>query len=180
MRTKIIIAIPLVVAFTFVIFGLAGGGHRFAQAAEQQARESLDINKNANEAIRIDLAKDLKKKQDELDRREELLNSREGHLHVVEQEIDKKIEELKRVQQKLEELVKFRDDLEIKNLANLTKAYSVMAPAEAAQRLKAMDRAIALKILTALKPKISSKILASLDAPTAAQLTEQLAKRPME
>ncbi len=132
------------------------------------------------ETISLEMGKDLQKKQEDLDRREEIVKAKEGQLLALEQDVQKKIDELKRTQVKLEEVVKMRDDLEAKNVANLTKAYSIMPPAEAAQRLKAMDRAIALKVLMAMKTKNSSKILSSLDPQTAAQISEQLAKRQVE
>lgn len=132
------------------------------------------------ETIRLEMAKDLQKKREELDRREELVKAKEDQLKVLEKDIEKKIDELKRTQLKLEDLVKIRDDLEAKNVTNLSKAYSAMPPAEAAQRLKTMDRGIALKILMTMKTKNSSKILSSLDPPTAAQISEQMAKRQME
>jgi len=132
------------------------------------------------ETIRLEMAKDLQKKQEELARREELVKAKEDQLKVLEKDIEKKIDELKRTQLKLEDLVKIRDDLEAKNVTNLSKAYSAMTPAEAAQRLKTMDRGIALKILMTMKTKNSSKILSSLDPQTAAQISEQMAKRQME
>jgi flagellar motility protein MotE (MotC chaperone) len=164
-------------------YTMAGSGlfnFPYALALEQQLGDRKIEGQTPADKIRLEMANDLLKKQEELDKRDELLKSKEGQLRVVEQDIDKKIDELKRVQQKLEELVKVRDDMEAKNLANLTKAYSSMAPPDAASRLKAMDRGIALKILMAMKTKNSSKILSSLDTATAAQLSEQLAKRQME
>lgn len=171
-----------------VIAGIAGysaaGGVffnlPFAHALEQKFNENKTEGTGAAEKIKLEMAKDLLKKQEDLEKREELLKNREGQLRVVEQDIDKKIEELKRVQQKLDELVKIRDDMDAKNLSNLTKAYSTMPPADAAARLKSMDRGIALKILLAMKTKNSSKILSNLDTATATQLSEQMAKRPME
>ncbi len=130
--------------------------------------------------IRMEMAKDLQKKQEELRRREEELNAREGQLRTLEASIQKKIDELKIVQLKLEDLVKLRDDLEAKNVVALAKAYATMTAPEAAARLKAMDRATALRILMIMKAKNSSKILGSLDAATAAQISEQLAKRQLE
>ena len=130
--------------------------------------------------IRMEMAKDLQKKQEELRRHEEELNAREGQLRTLEASIQKKIDELKIVQLKLEELVKLRDDLEAKNVATLAKAYAAMPAPDAAARLKAMDRATALRILMAMKAQSSSKILGSLDPATAAQISEQLAKRQME
>lgn len=151
-----------------------------AALAENPPEQADKKSVSAQDRIRMEMAQDLKKKQEELDRREEQLKSKEGQLQTLEGEIEKKIEELRRVQAKVEELVKLRDDLEDKNVANLAKAYSSMPAPDAATRLKTMDRAIALRILLLMKTKDSSKILASLDPQTAAQISEQLAKRQME
>lgn len=175
MRTRLVIVLLLAGFAGYSVAGLGLFGFPFAHAEEQKMEKQAPAEK-----INLEMANDLRKKQDELAKKEEMLTGKEAQLRLVEQDIDKKIEELKRVQQKIEELVKIRDDLEAKNVANLTKAYSTMPPPEAAARLKAMDRGVALKILMAMKSKNSSKILTNLDAATAAQLTEQLAKRQME
>jgi flagellar motility protein MotE (MotC chaperone) len=156
--------------------GLLSFSYALAQSPAAPEKKVED----PQDTIRIEMAKDLVKRQEELNRREEQLQSREGQLKVLEQEVERKIEELKRTQLKLEEAVKVRDDLEAKNVSNLSKAYSSMPAPEAAARLKTMDRGVALRILMAMKTKNSSKILSSLDPQTAAQISEQLAKRQTE
>jgi flagellar motility protein MotE (MotC chaperone) len=147
---------------------------------EQPPERPFEYDVQTQKKIQQDIAKEFDQKQSDLQRWEERLKTRESQLKIMEGDIEKKIGELKRVQQKLDELLKVRDDLEAKNLENLTEAYSKMAPADAAPRLKAMDRPIALKILMGMKVKVASKILSNLDPATAAQITEQLAKRQLD
>lgn len=165
-----------------VCLGAAGYGlFRIPLAlAESQPEQKDSKAASAQDRIRMEMAQDLKKKQEEQDRREEQLKAKEGQLKTLETEIEKKIEELRAIQLKVEELIKMRNDLEDKNVASLSKAYAAMSPADAAVRLKTMDRGIALRILLLMKTKESSKILANLDTQTAAQISEQLAKRQME
>ncbi len=158
----------------------AGSGVINIPQALAQNEEAPKAGADPQDQIRMEMAKDLQKKQEDLRRREEELNAREGELRTLEASIQKKIDELKIVQLKLEELVKLRDDLEAKNVVTLAKAYAAMPAADAATRLKAMDRPTALRILMAMKAQSSSKILSSLDTATAAQISEQLAKRQME
>lgn len=166
----------------FIAAGLVAVGSGVVKIPQALAQNDAPPQSGADpqDQIRMEMAKDLQKKQEELRRREEELNAREGQLRSLETGIQKKIDELKIVQLKLEELVKLRDDLEAKNVTTLAKAYATMPAPDAAARLKAMDRAIALRILMAMKAQASSKILSSLDAATAAQISEQLAKRQME
>ncbi|MBI5179518.1 MAG: hypothetical protein HZA04_09715 [Nitrospinae bacterium] len=164
-----------------LIVSVAVGLFGFSYALAQDTTSGKgNKQEEPQEQIRLEMAKDLLKKQEELNRREEQLQAKEGQLRALEQQIQGKIDELKRTQLKLEELIKMRDDLEAKNVTNLSKAYAAMPPAEAAARLKTMDRATALRILMAMKTKNSSKILSNLDPQTAAQISEQLAKRQME
>ena len=172
------------VFFTALLFAAAlaavgSGAVKIPQALalnEPGAKPPAD----AQGQIQMEMAKDLQKKQEELRRREEELNAREGQLKTLEADIQKKIDELKVTQLKLEELVKLRDDLETKNVTALAKAYAIMPAPDAAARLKTMDRLTALRILMVMKAQSSSKILGSLDTATAAQISEQLAKRRME
>ncbi len=173
-----------VVFFTGLLFAAAlvaaGSGAVNIPKALAQNEAASKTGADPQDQMRMEMAKDLQKKQEELRRREEELNAREGQLLTLEASIQKKIDELKIVQLKLEELVKLRDDLEVKNVTTLAKAYATMPAADAASRLKAMDRPTALRILMAMKAQSSSKILSSLDTATAAQISEQLAKRQME
>ncbi len=180
MRTRLVIILLLAGFAGYSIAEPALLGFPLAFAQDKQSEGQKQGMQSPAEKISLEMASDLQKKQEELAKREERLIGKEAQLRAIEQDIDKKIEEFKRVQQKLEELVKIRDDLDAKNVATLIEAYSSMPPADAAARLKTMDRGIALKILMAMTPRKSSKILSNFDPATAAQFSEQLAKRQVE
>ena len=152
----------------------------FLAAPAAQAQEKPALKNVSQETVNVELIDAMKTRQEELDRYEKELKSREGRVNSLERDLDKKIDELKRLQLKLEELIKLRDDVEKKNVSALSKTYSAMQPATAAERIKAMDRAIALKILGAMKSKQAAKVLSSLDTETATEMTEQLAKRQLK
>lgn len=142
------------------------------------AQNRMDMTKQ--QQLRLELIEDIQKKQEELKTKEEELDRREERIKSLETELDKKIAELKRLQARLEELIKMRDDVEDKNIAALSKTYASMAPEDAAERLKNMDRRIALKIISQIKAKQASRIFSNMDAKTATEMTEQLAKRKLE
>ena len=127
--------------------------------------------------IEMELVEELKAKQEELARREEEMQRREERVSALESDMDKKIDEMKRLELRIEELVKMRNDLEDEQVATLSKAYSTMSSDEAAERLKTMDRPIAVRILGGMKAKSSARILSSMDVNTATIFTELLAKR---
>lgn len=131
----------------------------------------------AQEKLKIELIEEMKKKETELARKEEGLKRREDRVRALEMDLGKKIDELERLQVRIDELIVLRDDVEEKNIALLSKTYSAMSALEAADRLKVMDRLIALKILGGMKAKKSARILGTLDAKTATEMSEQLAKR---
>ena len=170
---------------TFMLFLVAalsslGLAAAFFAAPAAQAEEKPALKDVSQATVNVELIDAMKTRQEELDRYEKELKSREGRVNSLERDLDKKIDELKRLQLKLEELIKLRDDVEKKNVSALSKTYSAMPPEVAASRIKAMDRAIALKILGAMKSKKAAKVLSSLDTKTATEMTEQLAKRQLK
>ena len=170
----------LFLAFLAVaISSLAAATALFVTPAAQ-AQEKPALKEMSQETVNVELIDAMKVRQEELNRREKEIESREGRVNSLERDLNKKIDELKRLQLKLEELIKLRDDVEKKNVSALSKTYSAMPPQEAADRIKAMDRAIALKILGAMKSKQAAKVLTSLDTKTATEMTEQLAKRRLK
>lgn len=151
------------------IFFLAGGTpNAFAQWGDEPT---------AQEKLKIELVEEMKKKETELARKEEEIKRREDRVRALEIDLGKKIDELERLQVRIDELIVLRDDVEDENIALLSKTYSAMPANTAADRLKVMDRLIALKILGGMKAKKSARILGSLDPKTATEMSEQLAKR---
>ncbi|MDH5542314.1 MAG: hypothetical protein OEY64_05045 [Nitrospinota bacterium] len=169
--------IILLVKASLVLFLLFGGEDLLPEASAQNEGASAQT---PQEKLKLELFEEMKKKQEELDKREEMLNRREDRTRALELDMSKKIDELKRLQVRIDDLIRMRDDLEKTNVANLSKTYSMMAPDEAAARLKTMDRAIALQIVGQMKSKNSARILSSLDQATATEFSEQLAKRRFE
>jgi flagellar motility protein MotE (MotC chaperone) len=165
----------IVLIFAKIALGalfLAGGiPDAFAQWGDQPT---------AQEKLKIELIEEMKKKQKELARKEEEIKRREDRVRALEVDLGKKIDELERLQVRIDDLIVLRDDVEERNIALLSKTYSAMPPDDAAERLKVMDRLIALKILGGMKAKKSSRIFSSLDPKTATEMSEQLAKRRLD
>ncbi len=173
MIRKILIALVTakLIAVVYILSPhIAGLPGAFAQEGGRETQETVSM----------ELIEDIRKRQEELAQKEEELNRREDRIRTLEINIDKKIDELKRLQVRLDDLIKLRGDVEDRNASNLAKAYSSMAPEEAAARLEKMERKIALTIMEKMKSKQSAKIFAAMSTELATEISEQLAKRPLK
>jgi len=111
-----------------------------------------------------------------------VLADKEKELKTLEQEVDKKFEqleerirELKKVQQKTEELLARKDQEEMKKIQELSKMYSKMDPEKAAQTLSALpDQQLAADIIAGMKTKSAAKVMEQLDKLKASSLTTTL------
>ncbi|MFH2123573.1 MAG: hypothetical protein ABIJ50_08855 [Pseudomonadota bacterium] len=111
-----------------------------------------------------------------------VLADKEKELKTLEQEVDKKFEqmnnkirELKKVQQKTEELLALRDQAELKKIKELSNIYAKMSPEKAALVLNSLkDQQLAADLLSNMKTKSAAKILEQLDKMKAATLTTTL------
>ena len=164
-------------AIFILVFGMIAAGIYTSAGGIPDAFAAWGDKTTAQEKLKIELIEEMKKKESELARKEEDLKSREERVRSLEVNLGKKIDELERLQVRIDELIVLRDDVEDDNIALLSKTYSAMPANTAAERLKAMDRLIALKILGSMKAKKSARIFGSLDTKTATEMSEQLAKR---
>jgi flagellar motility protein MotE (MotC chaperone) len=164
-------------ALFFLIFAKIAVGIFFLAGGIPDAVAQWPDKTTAQEKLKIELIEEMKKKENELARKEEQLKRREDRVRALEVDLGKKIDELERLQVRIDELIVLRDDVEDENIALLSKTYSAMPPNDAAERLKVMDRLIALKIIGGMKAKKSARIFGSLDPKTATEMSEQLAKR---
>ncbi len=86
-------------------------------------------------------------------------------------EIDAKLDELRKLQSKIEELLAVKSAEENKRVQNLGKIFEKMAPEKAALALSGMDQRLATDLLATMKPKSAAKVLNMLDRKKAAQLS---------
>ena len=120
----------------------------------------------------------MQKERDNLLKNKKVLDLKEKELKTLEAAVDKKIgeldrklEELQKMQQKIEELLAVKKAEEVKKIQNLGKIYEKMAPAKAALALSGMDKQLATDLLAAMKPKAAAKVLNMLDRKKAAELS---------
>jgi len=130
------------------------------------------------------LAKSVALERADMERRRGNLLLEEERLKTLRQEIDERLQELRRIK---EEIVRARAALEAqqkelsaahtKELMHLVKVYEAMAPEEAAPLIQTMDRAVAVELLALMKEKKAGQILENVQEKQAVEITEALVRR---
>ncbi len=93
----------------------------------------------------------------------------------TEKKVEKSVEELNAKILEYQKWMARRDEFSRKAQASITDIYAKMKPDAAAQQLSALDEETAAAVLIKLSPKISSALMAEMDAKKAARLTAIIA-----
>jgi flagellar motility protein MotE (MotC chaperone) len=93
----------------------------------------------------------------------------------TEKQVEKRVEELNVKIAEYQKWLARRDDFSRKAQSAITDIYAKMKPDAAAQQLTALDEETAAAVITKLSPKISSTLMAEMDAKKAARLTAIIA-----
>ena len=172
----------------------SGEGEKAAEAGKGEgAVEKKAENKEAEaERRRRDAAQarreleGLEEKRLQIKRQEEKLKAEQMRLRALKVELADKIAELEDMHRKIEESLKKierkRSEKEVvsreaqdKKIKQLVKMYSTMKPKQAGVIFNSMDIVIAEKILLNMKGDAAGKILAYVEGPRAALISERLA-----
>ncbi len=133
---------------------------------------SLPANERVKRILLARLRK-IRKKENELDRRER-------DLKVLKNEIEKRIEELKALEERLKgPLSKAKKESE-ERFRHLVGVYSSMEPQRAALLLEKMDEDTVVRIFSAMKSKKVAKILSFMEEEKAARISGRLSKPDIE
>lgn len=114
----------------------------------------------------------LAEQQKRLAGEEEKLRLQEMELKILQTEIDKKLDMMKKLRDELDQLLQAKDEEEIKRVQELSKMYERMDPASAAELLAGLDRELAVGILSGIKAKVAGKLLNNMDPSIAARFTQ--------
>jgi len=125
----------------------------------------------------VKLLQDLAKRRAELDQRADELTQRETLLKAAEQRVDEKIDQLKQMQASVDASLGKVDAQEDKRLDSLVAIYTNMKPKEAATILSELDMPVLLQLLTRMKDRTTSAIMAAMDPKKAQTITMALAQR---
>lgn len=99
------------------------------------------------------------------------LDAREMELKTLQAEVDKKLNELRRMREEVKELFAQKETEEKARILNLSKVYEKMDPAKAARVIATLETELAVDILANMKQKSAGKILNNLEGEKAAALS---------
>ncbi|GAA0603015.1 hypothetical protein [Caenispirillum bisanense] len=124
----------------------------------------------------IDLLQKLAERREQIEAREKELAMREGLLQAAETRIDRKVAELKTLQDTITGLLALYDEKEAEKVAQLVKIYATMKPKDAARIFNDLDMPILIQVMVNMKESKSAPILASMDPAKARALTEEMSR----
>jgi flagellar motility protein MotE (MotC chaperone) len=128
-------------------------------------------------AEQVEVLRTLSKRHRDLVQRERSISEREATLLAIEQRMDKKTAELKKIQGFLEQLLSQKGEKEKEAIKKLVVVYEKMKPIEAASILQELDLDTLLSILDEMKDGKVSAIFAKMEPLRARILTTELSQR---
>ena len=137
-------------------------------AAQQGAVDEGQITSVEERRILVSIEDEYAKLGD----RESKIDTREMQLKTLEMEVDKKLAVMQQLRNELVKLLDRKDETEGERIGELSKIYEKMNPQKAAVLIKALDYQLAVDLLLGIKKKTAGKILDSLDAVTATELSK--------
>jgi len=112
-----------------------------------------------------------------LDRRAREIDLRENLLKAAVKRIEARIAELKSIEARIESDLKKRDDNRKAQYQRLVKMYSGMKPKDAARIFDRLDMNVLTGLVSQMKPRVMSAILAAMTPAAAERLTLEIASR---
>jgi flagellar motility protein MotE (MotC chaperone) len=125
----------------------------------------------------IDTLQQLSARREELEQRERQINRRQDLLSAAETRIDKKIQELKELQNVIDNLIVKHDDQQLRELRRAVKTYETMKPKDAAAIFDSMEMDTLLSITEQMREAKLAPIMAAMQIEKAKELTVQLLEK---
>ena len=151
-----------------------------AQGAEEETDEGTQNREGEPQLFtrgEVTMLQNLQSRREKLDVREKEIKLQEDVLKVMEQSIETKIEELKKIEATIQELLKKHDKQEEQKIRRLVKMYESMKPKDAARIIQSLDMPIQISVVEQMKERKVAPILASMPSAAAKKLTTELATR---
>jgi flagellar motility protein MotE (MotC chaperone) len=128
----------------------------------------------------VNILKRLSERRQELDKRSRDVDQREALLKITEQRIDKKLGDMKTMQEQIRAAITTATAEQKAKTDSLVKIYEIMKPKDAAHIFDALDMSTLLAVISNMKESRVAPILAAMDAQKAKQVTAALMeKKPL-
>ncbi|MDP2581201.1 hypothetical protein Q8W37_14775 [Shimia thalassica] len=176
-------SLSLVAVFLFASAAIRIGteaGQAFAREAPLEEAPGLSGQRLQSCETREDLEKMLDmfaQRDTALRQQEEAINMRSVAISLADEKIDAKLEELKRAEDSLREMVAYASTAAEKDISRLTEVYETMKPKEAAALFEEMAPEFAAGFLGRMRPEAAAGIMAGLSPQVAYTVSVVLAGR---
>lgn len=153
-----------------------------AEAAPSETAASSPAEGEADSAApysrgELQLLQNLADRRSALDEREREIKMREKVLTAMEQRIDKKIAEVKRIEATISKYMEQHESRHQENVAKLIKVYESMEADEAARIFEQLEMDILLKVAGEIRETKMAEILSAMKPAAAKTLTVELATK---
>lgn len=125
----------------------------------------------------LEVLQKLTDRRKQIDAREQEVIRREELLKAASDQIDRKVAELKTLQNTIQNLLQQYNDQEDTKMKSLVKIYENMKPKEAAKIFEQLDMPILLDVVERMKEQKVSPILAEMDPSKAKTVTTEMAQQ---
>jgi flagellar motility protein MotE (MotC chaperone) len=123
-----------------------------------------------------DLASMLEKQQRELAKREEVIKRETVRLQTLKKEVEEDISKYTKLLKDIEKSLDQAEEIGVKRLKHVAKAYESMPAESAAARLTGLDNDTAILILLKMNSKKAGLVIGMMESEKATQLTKEIAK----
>ena len=113
----------------------------------------------------------IRKEREDMDLHKKELKTLEEGVDKKLADIDRKLDEMKELQKKIEALLAVKSAEEKKRIENLAGIYEKMTPAKAALAVSGLDQKLAADLLAGMKPKAAAKIMDQVAKQKASELS---------
>ncbi|MEM9878253.1 MAG: hypothetical protein AAF862_03135 [Pseudomonadota bacterium] len=123
------------------------------------------------------LLRDLSKRRNDLDAREQDIDMRSRLLEATEQRVESKIAELKQMENYVKSLLVQHEDQENEKIGSVVRVYEKMKPADAARIIEGLDMGIQVDVARRMSELRMAPILGKMSPKAAQRLTTELATK---
>jgi flagellar motility protein MotE (MotC chaperone) len=123
-----------------------------------------------------DPGKIIEQKRQELNEKEKRLKSEEERIKNIEKEVESKVQKLNQLLNQIEGALKKLAEVRSEKVDHLVKTFEAMPPEDAAIRLSALDKTLAVQIIFRMTSKKAGPILAQMEPNKVAEISEVLSK----
>jgi flagellar motility protein MotE (MotC chaperone) len=123
-----------------------------------------------------DPGKIIEQKRQELTEKEKRLKSEEERIKNIEKEVEVKIQNLNQLLGQIEGALKKLAEIRSERVEHLVKTFEAMPAEEAAVRLSALDKSLAVQIIFKMNSKKAGPVMALMEPKKVAEITETFSK----